>query len=147
MRQEEEERSYVEEPAAIYGGSLPRVSTSTIIELIKEGLPFRELERLRRRMDVTTERIAKIVGMSRSTLNRRKKEGTLSQFQSEKVVRLEQLYAKAVATFEDEELAKQWMLAPVKALGEEAPLDYAETEIGAREVENLLGRLEHGVFS
>jgi uncharacterized protein (DUF2384 family) len=27
------------------------------------------------------------------------------------------------------------------------PLDYAETEIGAREVEDLLGRIEYGVYS
>ena len=36
---------------------------------------------------------------------------------------------------------------PVKALGMKTPLQYAATESGAREVENLLGRLEHGVFS
>ena len=27
------------------------------------------------------------------------------------------------------------------------PLDYAETEIGAREVDNLLGRIEYSVYS
>jgi len=26
-------------------------------------------------------------------------------------------------------------------------LDYAETEIGAREVDNLLGRIDYGVYS
>jgi uncharacterized protein (DUF2384 family) len=32
-------------------------------------------------------------------------------------------------------------------LGDVAPLEMAATETGAREVENLIGRLEHGVFS
>ena len=32
-------------------------------------------------------------------------------------------------------------------LGDVSPLEYAKTEVGAREVENLLGRIEHGVFS
>jgi uncharacterized protein (DUF2384 family) len=34
-----------------------------------------------------------------------------------------------------------------KGLGGKTPLEYADTEPGAREVEDLLGRLEHGVFS
>ncbi len=136
-----------QEPAALYAAAIPSVSPSDIIELIKKGLPFSDLEALRRRLNVSAEQIAKVIGMSLSTLNRKKKEGTLSQYQSEKVVRLGQLYAKAVETFEEEELATQWMKAPAKALGGETPLEYAETEIGAREVENLLGRLEHGVFA
>jgi len=32
-------------------------------------------------------------------------------------------------------------------LGGETPLEYAETEVGAREVEDLLGRIEYGVYS
>jgi uncharacterized protein (DUF2384 family) len=35
----------------------------------------------------------------------------------------------------------------VRALGGRSPLDFAQTEPGAREVENVIGRLEHGVFS
>jgi putative toxin-antitoxin system antitoxin component (TIGR02293 family) len=43
--------------------------------------------------------------------------------------------------------AISWLAAPKKALGHETPLAYSRTELGAREVENLIGRLEHGVFS
>jgi uncharacterized protein (DUF2384 family) len=39
------------------------------------------------------------------------------------------------------------LIAPRKAFGNQSPLDYSRTELGAREVENLIGRLEHGVFS
>jgi putative toxin-antitoxin system antitoxin component (TIGR02293 family) len=47
----------------------------------------------------------------------------------------------------DAEAAQQWLKTPARALGFESPLHFAETEAGAREVENLLGRIEHGVFS
>jgi putative toxin-antitoxin system antitoxin component (TIGR02293 family) len=40
-----------------------------------------------------------------------------------------------------------WLKSPQKALGGKTPLEYSDTEPGAREVEDLLGRLEHGVFS
>ena len=50
--------------------------------------------------------------------------------------------------FEDDLAASvRWLTSPKKALDNEQPIQYARTELGAREVENLLGRLEYGVFS
>ena len=43
--------------------------------------------------------------------------------------------------------AKKWLKEEAYGLGDVSPLEYAVTEIGAREVEDLLGRVEHGVFS
>jgi uncharacterized protein (DUF2384 family) len=40
-----------------------------------------------------------------------------------------------------------WLRSPNRALGGESPLALSKTEVGAREVENLIGRLEHGVFT
>ena len=36
---------------------------------------------------------------------------------------------------------------PKRALGNITPLRCCDTDVGAREVEALLGRIEHGVFS
>lgn len=57
------------------------------------------------------------------------------------------LFEKAEVVFENADLARQWLNRPQFGLGGEIPLDFAKTENGAREVENLLGRIEHGVFS
>ena len=46
-----------------------------------------------------------------------------------------------------EEAARRWLSSPQVGLGGALPLEYAETEVGAREVENLLGRIEYGVYS
>ena len=54
---------------------------------------------------------------------------------------------RATEVFEDEAAAREWLKSPAVAFGGESPLSFADTEIGAREVEILLGRLEHGVFS
>jgi hypothetical protein len=40
-----------------------------------------------------------------------------------------------------------WFTSPKIPLDGKTPLECADTEIGAKEVEDLLGRLEHGVFS
>ena len=62
-------------------------------------------------------------------------------------MRISNLYDRAIEVLGDQERAEAWLKAPQKALGMKTPLQYADTEIGAREVENLLGRLEYGVFS
>jgi putative toxin-antitoxin system antitoxin component (TIGR02293 family) len=49
--------------------------------------------------------------------------------------------------FDDPQLARKWLKEPSWALGDVIPLQYADTELGAQEVEDLLGRIEHGVFT
>ena len=54
---------------------------------------------------------------------------------------------RALDVMETENNARQWLTSPQYGLGGAVPLEYAETEVGAREVEDLLGRIEHGVYS
>jgi putative toxin-antitoxin system antitoxin component (TIGR02293 family) len=63
------------------------------------------------------------------------------------VVRFARLMGKAVTVLESEDNARQWLTSPQFGLGGAVPLDYADTEVGAREVEDLLGRIEYGVYS
>jgi putative toxin-antitoxin system antitoxin component (TIGR02293 family) len=87
------------------------------------------------------------MGMSRSTLMRRRKTGHLDMAESDRLLRFARLYRLSVETLGDVDAARNWLNAPARALDMVAPLEFAETETGAREVENLLGRIEHGVFS
>src|SRR6266851_5722473 len=57
-------------------------------------------------------------------------------------------FEQAVDLFEGDEVgAHRWLTTAKKALENQTPLAYSRTELGAREVENLIGRLEHGVFA
>jgi len=63
-------------------------------------------------------------------------------------LRSSRIFARAVDLFEgDHDAASEWMLSPLPALGGATPNDAVKTEIGARDVENLIGRIEHGVYS
>jgi putative toxin-antitoxin system antitoxin component (TIGR02293 family) len=62
-------------------------------------------------------------------------------------VRYARLFNRASEVLGGHEAAAKWLRAPALAFNRESPLDYADTEIGAREVEALLGRIEYGVFS
>jgi putative toxin-antitoxin system antitoxin component (TIGR02293 family) len=105
------------------------------------------LETLQSTIDLPFEQLAAKLAISRSTLQRRKAAGRLSPDESDKVVRLSRLLEHATKVFGDIERARAWLKFPQRGLGGAVPLDYAETEVGAREVDNLLGRIEYSVYT
>lgn len=123
--------------------------TSALIESVQRGLPVAALATLGKTTGLTSEQVRDGIGMSERTLaRRRKKADKLSSEESDRVVRISRVFALAIELFEgDTEAARRWFLASNRALNGETPLQFVKTEIGAREVENLIGRLEHGVFS
>jgi putative toxin-antitoxin system antitoxin component (TIGR02293 family) len=114
---------------------------------IQAGLSFRAVQNLQKALEIPLEKIASVLGMSRATLHRRKVQGRIATEESEKLVRYERLLEKAVSVFGDPASARKWLTHPQAGLGKAVPLDFARSEIGAREVENLLGRIEYGVYS
>jgi putative toxin-antitoxin system antitoxin component (TIGR02293 family) len=118
-----------------------------LIAALHQGLPFAELESLRELLDLPMDRLAGHLGISRATLHRRKVSGSLDTAESDRVVRFARLLGLAVSTLESLEAARAWLGSPQVGLDGESPLVYAETEVGAREVEDLLGRIEFGVYA
>jgi putative toxin-antitoxin system antitoxin component (TIGR02293 family) len=118
-----------------------------LIAAVKAGLDVRVFVVLARRLGVSEARLAEVAGIAPTTLARRKRAGALTPDEGEHVVRLATLLDRAVQVFEDEADAADWLRTPNLALGGDPPLALADTELGAREVDDLLGRLEHGVYS
>ena len=114
---------------------------------IHAGLSFRAVQNLQKALDVPMEKLASVLGMSRATLHRRKIQGKIDKEESEKLVRYQRLLKKAEDVFGDAKAAREWLTNSQAGLGNAVPLEFAKTEIGAREVENLLGRIEYGVYS
>jgi putative toxin-antitoxin system antitoxin component (TIGR02293 family) len=123
-------------------------TTANLVKLMEVGLPVRELTDLQASLAVPADRLAPMLGISKATFHRSKGAGSkLNSAVSDRVVRFAKLMGKAVEVMESEENARQWLNSPQFGLGGAVPLEYAKTEVGAREVENLLGRIEYGVYS
>ncbi len=122
-------------------------TTAKLIQSLKIGLPVQELDDLRSSLDVSMERLVPMLGISKATLHRRMLAGRLDPAESDRVVRFARLMGKAVEVMESPENARAWLTSAQRGLGGAVPLEYAETEVGAREVEDLLGRIEYGVYS
>jgi putative toxin-antitoxin system antitoxin component (TIGR02293 family) len=127
---------------------LTATTTAALIHQVEQGLPFEALESLGAASGLSVPVIATVIGVPERTLARRKKAGRLSMGESERLLRVSTVFEKAVELFEgDVKPAVTWLTSPKKALGDRLPLEYSRTELGAREVEDLMGRLEDGVFS
>lgn len=136
-----------EEEDRFKGSALREPEAAYMIEKVRDGLPMSEFHALREMLGLSEERLAGLLGLSRATLHRRKVGGTLDRAASDRLVRYARLLSRAEAALGSAESARSWLAAPAVAFHGECPLDFADTEVGAREVEALLGRIEHGVFS
>jgi putative toxin-antitoxin system antitoxin component (TIGR02293 family) len=133
----------------VYGQSLgvrPK-SREDAIGILKKGLPASSFEMLHKGMDISSVDLARVTNIAIRTLQRRRKQGHFQTDESERLLRLGILFDRAIEVLGSADAAKGWMKTPNKSLAGQAPLEYSDTEPGAREVEDLLGRIEHGVFS
>jgi len=136
-------------PDAALPGYLPpdAASPRQTIEAIRDGLPAEAFDWLKSELGLTVGELARVVHVSRRTISRRKKEGTLKPDESERVLRLIRLYQRAAEVLGGRDEARAWMQEPNFALGDDIPLHFADTEPGARRLEQLLGQIEHGVIA
>jgi putative toxin-antitoxin system antitoxin component (TIGR02293 family) len=123
-------------------------NSAELIQQVERGFSFKTLHTLESRSGLPGAALAGLVGIPERTLARRKSKGKFTPEESERLLRLGTVFEQAVDLFEgDRAAALRWLTAPRKALEGKTPLAYARTELGAREVEDLIGRLEHGVVS
>jgi putative toxin-antitoxin system antitoxin component (TIGR02293 family) len=132
---------------ALIGLNLIKTEKNVLIKNIKKGLPISAFEKIQKELDVSVDTLAATVNIATRTLARRKKEGRFHSDESERVLRIASLFDRALQVLHIQNRVQLWFKSPQKGLGGKTPLEYADTEPGAREVEDLLGRLEHGVFS
>jgi putative toxin-antitoxin system antitoxin component (TIGR02293 family) len=124
-----------------------RIPAAELVERVRAGLPFAELEALRGPLGLSLQELAGLAGIPARTLVRRRQAGRLDPMESERVLRIERLLALATEMLRDGGRARDWLKSPKAALAGQSPLEYADTEVGAREAEQLIGRLRHGVFA
>ncbi|MDK2971974.1 MAG: hypothetical protein PWP23_1729 [Candidatus Sumerlaeota bacterium] len=128
-------------------GRASQLAPGRLVTLLREGLAVEEIDDLREALGISMARLTDLLAISKATLQRRRAGQVLGRDESDRVVRYARLMGRAVEVCESEEAARQWLASPQVGLAGETPLEYARTEVGAREVEDLLGRIDHGVYS
>ena len=131
-------------PAAV--GRMVR-SDEDLSLAIRDGFPHAAVEGLADSSGLTLQEIATALDLSLRSLQRRKSQGRLARYESDRLYRLARLVALAEYFLGDHQLAIDWLKRPNRVLGGVAPLSIIDTELGARQVENILGRIGYGGVS
>lgn len=127
---------------------LKKETDSASIEGPKVGLPFNTLAHIAGEASLPIDTLASAVGINRATMDRRKIAGKLTATESKRLFAISLIVAKATALFGgNATTAAKWLLTLSPALGDRTPLEMAASEKGSRDVEALIGRLKHGIFS
>jgi putative toxin-antitoxin system antitoxin component (TIGR02293 family) len=126
------------------------LNRADIHALIKSGLPTRSVDALvGGAVVLKSSQMLDAIGISLRTFQRFKgaRDGSLSSEQSDRAWRLSELLVKAAELFGSKEEAERWFDTPAPALERNKPIELMSSSVGARMVEQLLGRIEHGVYT
>jgi len=117
------------------------------VALIRAGIPAAAVDSVIKAVHLSQAELGSTLGIPERTLARRKKEGMLSSEESAKLLRLARTLRRATEVFEDTDAALDWLKARNRALGGVTPLSLLDTDLGTEGVMDVLGRIEHGVYS
>lgn len=127
---------------------LKSMDVPTLISAAKAGLSWNAVKKFLGATGLSQQQLANYLDIPERTFARRRETGALDRRESEKLLRLAEIWEAALDLFdEDDARTRAWLVAPAFGLGNVAPIDYARTEFGGREVRALIGRIADGVFS
>lgn len=127
---------------AVVGGDIR--NSLDLVRAVRRGLPVGAALHVLASGRLTPAEMDKTV-LPRRTLANRRKVGTLTAEQSDRLLRVARVLAAAEETFGNRDNAAAWLRRPTQVLAGESPIDLLDTDEGAREVETLLGRIGHGI--
>lgn len=125
--------------------SLEHTDPQSLIALCKSGFSAQTFDEVAKCLQIPDLRLAGIIHIPKSTLIRRKRDGRFNFEESERLYRIVRLYNLAAKVLGTTDNAREWLRTPSGDFEGRTPLDYADTEIGAREVEAVLDRISDGV--
>lgn len=116
---------------------------------VKSGIPAKCAFHFKEQAGFSNVLICEVLGVSEKTLTRWHNHPAkpLNSVTSDRLVRSAKIMALAEQVLEDADNAKKWMSEPQSALGNEVPRDLLSTDVGAKQVENLLLQMEHGYLA
>ncbi|MGK5088545.1 antitoxin Xre/MbcA/ParS toxin-binding domain-containing protein [Bdellovibrionota bacterium FG-2] len=120
----------------------------SIISLVRDGLPTRAVRALLSQSTITQDEAIQALHISRRTFTRRIRATHFEPIESEKLIRLARIYAFAKEVFDgDADKTVEWLRRPNRALGAQKPISLLDSDLGAEQVEDVLGRLHEGIYS
>ena len=114
---------------------------------LRRGLPYAAFEAFRQVLELRSKELADLLGVASRTLARRKTSRQLSPIESDRLYRVAYMTRLAAEVLGSLEKARAWLHRKNRALGGVSPIRFLDTEIGERQVEEILQRINYGTYS
>ena len=120
-----------------------------VAQIIENGILQSSIGRFTNSFELTDKEVSSVLGVSVRSISRYRKEPKkkLTVTVGDRLYRAVHLFEFASTVVGGEDSALEWLRTPKIGLNNRIPLELMATEIGAKEVENLLGRIEYGVIA
>ena len=116
----------------------------------RQGIAVAEAVGIMQSWSIPVGAFAALLGVSERKWSRARAgrgDGLLSPVQSDRLLRASQVFDHARVAFDDDQDAVAWFSIPNHALSGETPLSLMDTDAGVRHVDDVLTRIEFGVFA
>lgn len=121
-------------------------SLEQLREQVRKGLPYGSVEALAQKLRLQKSEAAALMHLPERTLARRKKQNKLRADESDRLFRIARIQALAAEVLGSEDKAADWLRRPNRALNGQSPLERLDTDLGTKQVEDILGRIQHGII-
>ena len=118
-----------------------------LIDYSRQGLVGTEAGRIGTMLAVTDKEMAGLLNQSVATFHRQAKADKLDTMTSERLLLLAKLATYGRDVFQDQGKFTRWLRRPLRLFDDRSPFDLLDTTTGIQLVEDVLGRIEYGVFS
>lgn len=123
-------------------------TNNTCTRQLLEGIQRAMFAKVAKEIAMIPEKdLAQISGLSQRTISRMSDDQLLPPQSAEVIISIMRTYQRAVEVFESEDTAHKWLKTSLPVLGNQTPLQAVSNRFGAELVLDLLGRMEHGVYS
>jgi len=116
-----------------------------LTEIVNKGLPKKSVAFTIKHLTKDPAVAKKIRDRLVSSATFKRKKTVLSMQESRRVERLARVYATILDMWDDEEDTRQFLFMPHQLLNSQNPIDLSFTELGARQIDQILKKLRYGL--
>jgi putative toxin-antitoxin system antitoxin component (TIGR02293 family) len=133
--------SIASEPVVAYHASAP-----SFMQTVRKGVPRKKVTEVQASFGLSQYAMAALLHMSERTLQRYQDEDLMDVPASEKLLLLQDLQKHGIKVFGSNSSFTSWLHDEIPSLGFKQPISYLDTFTGIQTIDQLLGRLEWGMF-
>ena len=118
-----------------------------LIDISRKGLPKSVIVTLSGLLGISMEKMSDLIHISHRTIQRKKSDDLLNVYSTEQILEIAEVITKGIEVFNSLEVFTKWLHQDIRYLNFQKPLNYLDTSFGTKMVLDILGRIEHGVYS